>query len=390
VNAFIILFILIAFASGTQAYGEDSLDHSTWSNWQSLPPASVMFPASEAGPLSERARGMSVMIGDDLDCEFFAAVDASVTAGEFDLFYFDSNQDGTFSDSERSPLKKSEKQWKSEIQSLEIGYFDGSTANVQLQFNVCHPKRGPRFQWRLARADHTRLIWPEHPDVTAILHDGRTKSGTPNGCFNDFGSDSLWIDIDKNGSFDEEERMLLTKTVRIADTFWDVATDASGHSVTLTQSQADIASGTIHYRFATPPAKMSGRLVLKSRQYRMSSNLQVTNQIHAPAGQYRIKTFQITCTDSSNQTWTASLNSLKPLVIKQGQDTQMELGAPIQAEIKVADRIARGKKLSVSLKLYDTSKARYRSFNKGKIVSPQITITGPDGGILATGKMGYG
>jgi hypothetical protein len=384
------MLILIAFAGGTQAYGEDSLTHATWSNCQSLPPASVMFTASEAGPLSERAHRMSVMIGDDLDCEFFAAVDASITAGEFDSFYFDSNQDGSFSDSERSPLKKSGNQWKSEIPSLEIGYFDGSTAHVKLQFSITPRKEGYRFQWRLARADHTRLIWPEHPDVTAILHDGRTQSGTPNGCFNDFGSDSLWIDIDKNGSFEEEERMLLTKTVRIADTFWDVATDSCGHSVTLTQSQADIASGTIYYRFATPPAQMSGRLDLRSPLYRISSKLQATNQIHAPVGQYRIGSLTITCKDSSNQTWAASLSPRKPLVIQQGQDTQMELGAPIQAEIKVADRIARGKKLSVSLKLYDTSKSRYRSFSKGKIVSPQISITGPDGGILAAGEMGYG
>lgn len=380
----ICLTCVVAYASD-----QDMLNYAAWSRSLSFTPISELILIDGTDVLSESARSICLLLGDDLDSAFYGAVDASVPEGAFDILYLDSNHDGAFSADERTLITKSDKLPTSSPLPLRVTYFDGTTSELSVQIRISKKN----WFWRVARRENTKLIWDSHEGLTACLYDIPSQK-MPNGCFSDNGRDMLFIDLNQNGIFDKTggERIFLLNTVQIGNKFWDVKANPNGNQVTLTPSHLKTGIGNIFFKFIAPDAKPSGQMTIQSSATRISINLHPKNKIIAPIGNYKINSFKISCTDTNKKAWRTYISPSQKLMIKEDQPAQIIIiGRQLEAKLRIPDKKKRGNKLSVNFKLYDSDKNKYGSFRcNNKTMNPRVTITAPDGAELASGKMEYG
>jgi hypothetical protein len=381
--------LLALAARMTVADADGLIERAHWGPQRILSLAVDTLTLETPTALSDRAQAIRLNLGDDLDCEFAAIVDASDGAEMFDTIYFDGDQDGKFSETERSALVESSPN-KLTTQSLPatINYFDGSTVSARVQFSIQKHRTDFRYRWRVGRDGPTQVIMPDGKQQSAIIVDSRQ---TPNGCFNDFGSDMLLLDANGNGEYADDTPITLTRLLRLDDTFWSVNVDATGDRITLTPSQTKIGSGVIRHRLAEADAQLTGKLVLRNTLTHFTLAAQATNQVHLPVGTYSLDTLSLGCKDRDGKSWSMSLRPKSKLAIKADEEAVMNLGAPLQLKLSASQKSRRGQKYTVRMSLHSADGSKYRYFRQNRrIVSPMVTVTAPDGTTLASGKMEYG
>lgn len=284
---------------------------------------------------------------------------------------------------------------------MTVKYKDAEPRELSFQLIILRYKPNPEaaeFTW-MARAMPQQCLQGKvdlggRQVLLAILDGSQGKPA--NGCFNDFGADTLRLDADGDGKLNPAaESSPLGRTFACGGKLWDLSLDGAGRKLEVRESTLPAGTLSFSLGFAEGTTVTGGRLTVVGKG---GSALVVDpcakEPVRLPADAYRLVEGSLQLTAKDGTRWTCSVSGSRDFPVAADAKAEVRLGAPFKVEPAVGGAARPGAAVQVSHRLVGACGESYaNALPAGGRTSPEpprVAITDSAGGPVTDGKMEYG
>lgn len=344
-------------------------------------------------PAEKALAFFSLRLGDAQDPVFDAAVFES--DGNY-TFKIDANNNNDLSDDKAHPLQKLGDGVQARIvETVTVGYRNGSARDVELTLTLRGSVNRQRAFWIMQFAVNSYLSANvdigDRKGVLVGIGDSRGQGVALNACFNDFGSDGFFVDLNGDGKLSpDKERMVLSRVVSLWGELYEVEVDAAGRNLSVKPFTGP--TGTLEISLDLKnPADFTGQLFVNGEKgVSFLFDLAQSSKLAIPVGTYTLGEGMLTgkATGRTAQSTALFEKSGKAIVIDADIPQKIELGRPFTLEPVVKGRVARGGTISIAAKITGQAGEEYTTFLPRR--APTVKITKPNGAVIVQGNMQFG
>jgi hypothetical protein len=348
---------------------------------------------------------MSLDLGNDAaDRTVSALLDESGGTGKgYDRLWVDADNDGDLCNQPalRVQSKRQGRTVSLHAEPIEvlIRYAHGARRRYRVRLDVRGYARSASLPIAWSAACHLdqhargALRIGDRPAMLAAVFDSSREGQPANGCFDDYGTDRLRIDLDGNGVLDPgAEDFPLSKVVSIDGRLWSVEVDSAGSR--LQTARYEGPTGRIHVAGGFPPASSS---VTGRAEFRAHGGIAVLLPLRfgadaeMPAGVYRVENGLLTRTDAEGRAWDAAFTMQTPLPVEPGKTSSVVLGLPLTVEPMVDGEPMPGVSICITAAVRGAGGEEYGNIApSGARMSPAFSIVDAEEVVVLEGKMEYG
>jgi hypothetical protein len=347
---------------------------------------------------------LSLALGKGAGRYVIGAFDESGGTGKgYDKLYLDANNNGDLTDDAAPAVKVNNRgamvMFTVAKTTLTVKYDDASKRKLNMTV-IAYKYRRPRMTkdtW------YVRYNILQHLEGSVefgtrkyrvALYDMATRTVRANGCFDDYGIDQLWIDLNDNGTFERTEQMLLGKVFALSGKLWALSVNGSGSKFALKPYSGPTGAIKISTKYSDASWVTGGKLSLISKGgCAVAVDLSKPGTVKVPADSFRLTSGQINIKDKDGGNWTLRISGSNPVKVGADSTAEIELGGACKVQPLVNGRLKAGSRVSISHKVIGAAGESYDSIVKNgrnRVAAPKVKIADAKGRVLAQGAMQYG
>lgn len=352
---------------------------------------------------SEKPLFVSIDIGSGKGRFVIGVLDESQGTGKgYDRFYLDANNNGDLTD-DAEPDAKIQSSGRVTLVLLDradvtVRYEDGGERELAIDLAVHGISRsGGRIKWQV------RYTILQHLEgqldlggkkVTVGFYDRQSRRHQVNGCFSDFGSDRMRLDVNGDGILAADEDTPLSRVFVYGGRMWELKLGVSAAGASAKPFEGKTGQLKIDCTYAEGAEVTGGRMVFYSKDgYALTHAPKGWEPASLPAGTFQLDEAWLDLTDKAGGKWRLHLTGSKPFEVTPGGTTELKLGLPVRVEPVVTGQTSPGGSVSILRKLVGTAGEVYDSIAKrgGKRVKPpEVTVLDSGGARVTSASMKYG